>query len=529
MKEYHLRLNEDAAVGTSVVSVTAVDRDANSAISYQITGGNTRNRFAISTQGGVGLVTLALPLDYKQERYFKLVLTASDRALHDHCHVHINITDANTHRPVFQSAHYSVSVNEDRPVGSTVVVISASDDDVGENARITYLLEDNLPQFRIDADSGAITLQATLDYEDQVTYTLAITARDNGIPQKADTTYVEVMVNDVNDNAPQFVASHYTGLVSEDAPPFTSVLQISATDRDAHANGRVQYTFQNGEDGDGDFTIEPTSGIVRTVRRLDREAMPVYELTAYAVDRGVPPLRTPVSIQVTVQDVNDNAPVFPAEEFEVRVKENSIVGSVVAQITAVDPDEGPNAHIMYQIVEGNIPELFQMDIFSGELTALIDLDYEARQEYVIVVQATSAPLVSRATVHVRLVDQNDNSPVLNNFQILFNNYVSNRSDTFPSGIIGRIPAYDPDVSDHLFYSFERGNELQLLVVNQTSGELRLSRKLDNNRPLVASMLVTVTGERRRQASDPVTTTCQGLRDPTGHLKPKRDFQESLKC
>lgn len=494
MKEYHLRLNEDAAVGTSVVSVTAVDRDANSAISYQITGGNTRNRFAISTQGGMGLVTLALPLDYKQERYFKLVLTASDRALHDHCYVHINITDANTHRPVFQSAHYSVSMNEDRPVGSTVVVISASDDDVGENARITYLLEDNLPQFRIDADSGAITLQAPLDYEDQVTYTLAITARDNGIPQKADTTYVEVMVNDVNDNAPQFVASHYTGLVSEDAPPFTSVLQISATDRDAHANGRVQYTFQNGEDGDGDFTIEPTSGIVRTVRRLDREAVPVYELTAYAVDRGVPPLRTPVSIQVTVQDVNDNAPVFPAEEFEVRVKENSIVGSVVAQITAVDPDDGPNAHIMYQIVEGNIPELFQMDIFSGELTALIDLDYEARQEYVIVVQATSAPLVSRATVHVRLVDQNDNSPVLNNFQILFNNYVSNRSDTFPSGIIGRIPAYDPDVSDHLFYSFERGNELQLLVVNQTSGELRLSRKLDNNRPLVASMLVTVTGE-----------------------------------
>ncbi|XP_055985703.1 cadherin EGF LAG seven-pass G-type receptor 3 isoform X1 [Sorex fumeus] len=492
MKEYHLRLNEDAAVGTSVVSVTAVDRDANSAISYQITGGNTRNRFAISTQGGVGLVTLALPLDYKQERYFKLVLTASDRALHDHCYVHINITDANTHRPVFQSAHYSVSVNEDRPVGSTVVVISASDDDVGENARITYLLEDNLPQFRIDADSGAITLQAPLDYEDQVTYTLAITARDNGIPQKADTTYVEIMVNDVNDNAPQFVASHYTGLVSEDAPPFTSVLQISATDRDAHANGRVQYTFQNGEDGDGDFTIEPTSGIVRTVRRLDREAVPVYELTAYAVDRGMPPLRTPVSIQVTVQDVNDNAPIFPAEEFEVRVKENSIVGSVVAQITAVDPDEGPNAHIMYQIVEGNIPELFQMDIFSGELTALIDLDYETRQEYVIVVQATSATLVSRATVHVRLVDQNDNSPVLNNFQILFNNYVSNRSDTFPSGIIGRIPAYDPDVSDHLFYSFERGNELQLLVVNQTSGELRLSRKLDNNRPLVASMLVTVT-------------------------------------
>ncbi|XP_078241394.1 cadherin EGF LAG seven-pass G-type receptor 3 isoform X3 [Pogona vitticeps] len=491
-KEYFIRLNEDAAVGTNVLSVTAIDRDVNSAISYQITGGNTRNRFAISTQGGVGLITLSLPLDYKQERRFVLTVTASDRTLHDNCHVHINITDANTHRPVFQSAHYSVSVNEDRPVGSTVVMISATDDDVGENARITYYLEDNIPQFRIDADTGAITLQAELDYEDQVTYTLAITAKDNGIPQKADTTYVEIMVNDVNDNAPQFVSAHYQGIISEDSPSYTSVLQISATDRDAHANGRVQYTFQNGEDGDGDFTIEPTSGIIRTVRELDHESIPVYELTAYAVDRGIPPQRTPVHIQVTVQDVNDNAPVFPAKEFEVLVKENSIVGSVVAQITAVDPDEGPNAQIMYQIVEGNIPEIFQMDIFSGELTALIDLDYETKPEYVIVVQATSAPLVSRATVHIKLVDQNDNSPVLKNFQILFNNYVSNKSNTFPSGVIGKIPAYDPDVSDRLFYTFERGNELHLLIVNQTSGELRLSRKLDNNRPLVASMLVTVT-------------------------------------
>uniref|UniRef100_A0A673FW13 Cadherin EGF LAG seven-pass G-type receptor 3-like n=1 Tax=Sinocyclocheilus rhinocerous TaxID=307959 RepID=A0A673FW13_9TELE len=491
-KEYYVRLNEDAAVGTSVVSITAVDRDVNSAVTYQITGGNTRNRFAISTAGGAGLVSLALPLDYKQERRYVLTVTASDRTLHDTCQVHINITDANTHRPVFQSAHYSVSVNEDRPPGSTVVVISATDDDVGENARITYYLEDNIPQFRIDPASGAITLQAELDYEDQMTYTLAITARDNGIPQKSDTTYVEVNVNDVNDNAPQFLSPRYQGGVSEDAPPFTSVLQISATDRDAHANGRVQYTFQNGEDGDGDFTIEPTSGIVRTVRRLDRESVPFYELTAFAVDRGVPPQRTPVHIQVSVMDVNDNAPVFPADDFEVLVKENSAVGSIVAQITATDPDEGPNAQIMYQIVEGNIPEIFQMDIFSGELTSLIDLDYEKRNEYVIVVQATSAPLVSRATVRIRLVDQNDNGPQMQDFQIIFNNFVSNRSNTFPSGVIGHVPAHDPDVSDRLYYTIDRGNELHLLLLNHTSGEIRLSRKLDNNRPLVAPMLVTVT-------------------------------------
>ncbi|XP_028854711.1 cadherin EGF LAG seven-pass G-type receptor 2-like [Denticeps clupeoides] len=218
--------------------------------------------------------------------------------------------------------------------------------------------------------------------------------------------------------------------------------------------------------------------------------MPLYDLKAFAVDKGVPPLKTSVNIQVTVLDVNDNPPVFEKDEFDIFVEENSPIGLVVAHISASDPDEGSNAQIMFQIVEGNIPEVFQLDIFSGELTALMDLDYETRSEYVIVVQATSAPLVSRATIHIKLVDKNDNVPVLKNFQIIFNNYVTDRSNSFPSGVIGRIPAHDPDVSDQLQYSFEAGNELKLVLLNQSTGEIRLSRALDNNRPLEASMRIS---------------------------------------
>uniref|UniRef100_A0A8B9TPI1 Cadherin EGF LAG seven-pass G-type receptor 2 n=1 Tax=Anas platyrhynchos TaxID=8839 RepID=A0A8B9TPI1_ANAPL len=491
-REYGARLNEDAAVGTSVLTVSAVDRDANSVITYQISSGNTRNRFSITSQSGGGLISLALPLDYKLERQYLLTIAASDGTRQDTAQVVVNVTDANTHRPVFQSSHYTVNVNEDRPVGTTVVVISATDEDTGENARITYLMEDSIPQFRIAPDTGAVTTQMELDYEDQVSYTLAITARDNGIPQKSDTTYLEILVSDVNDNAPQFLRDSYQGSIYEDVPAFTSVLQVSATDRDSGLNGRVFYTFQGGDDGDGDFIIESTSGIVRTLRRLDRENVPLYALRAYAVDKGVPARRTPVEIQVTVLDVNDNPPVFERDEFDIFVEENSPIGLVVARITATDPDEGTNAQIMYQIVEGNIPEVFQLDIFSGELTALADLDYETKAEYVIVVQATSAPLVSRATVHVRLRDTNDNSPQLRNFEIVFNNYITNRSGSFPGGIIGRIPARDPDVSDSLTYAFEQGNELNLVLLDPRTGDLRLSPALDNNRPLEAVMRVSVS-------------------------------------
>nr|XP_045728297.1 cadherin EGF LAG seven-pass G-type receptor 1 [Mirounga angustirostris] len=490
---YELRLNEDAAVGSSVVTLRARDRDANSVITYQLTGGNTRNRFALSSQSGGGLITLALPLDYKQERQYVLAVTASDGTRSHTAQVFINVTDANTHRPVFQSSHYTVSVSEDRPVGTSIATIGATDEDTGENARITYVLEDPVPQFRIDPDTGTIYTMTELDYEDQAAYTLAITARDNGIPQKSDTTSLEILILDANDNAPRFLRDFYQGSVFEDAPPSTSVLQVSATDRDSGPNGRLLYTFQGGDDGDGDFYIEPTSGVIRTQRRLDRENVAVYSLRALAVDRGSPaPLSASVDIQVSVLDINDNPPVFERDELELFVEENSPVGSVVARIRANDPDEGPNAQIMYQIVEGNVPEVFQLDLLSGDLRALAELDFEVRRDYVLVVQATSAPLVSRATVHIRLLDQNDNPPVLPDFQILFNNYVTNKSNSFPTGVIGRIPAHDPDLSDSLNYTFLQGNELQLLLLDPASGELQLSRDLDNNRPLEALMEVSVS-------------------------------------
>ncbi|KAF4091142.1 hypothetical protein AMELA_G00033680 [Ameiurus melas] len=491
-KSYNLKINEDAPVGASVLTVTAIDRDVNSVVTYQISSGNTRNRFAITSQSGGGLITLALPLDYKQERQYILIVTASDGTRFDTAQIFINVTDANTHRPVFQSANYQVLLSEDRPVGSTVVVISASDEDTGENARITYVMEDNVPQFKIDPDTGAITTQIEIDYEHQASYTLAIIARDSGIPQKSDTTYVEIIVLDANDNAPQFLRAIYQGTVFEDAPVYTSVLQVSASDRDSGSNGRVSYTFQGGDDGDGDFFIEPYSGIIRTARKLDRENVANYNLKAFAVDKGVPPLKAAVDIQVSVLDINDNAPVFEKDELYIYVEENSSVGSTLARVSATDPDEGTNAQILYQIVEGNVPEIFQLDIFNGDLIALTDLDYETKMEYLIIVQATSAPLVSRAIVHIRLVDVNDNYPIIKDFEIIFNNYITNKSNSFPAGVIGKVPAHDPDVSDKLLFTFVEGNELNLLILNQDTGELKLSKDLDNNRPLEATMRVTVS-------------------------------------
>lgn len=244
-ENYEAVVSEDKPIGTEVASVIATDPDEDSRIHYEITGGNTRGRFSITSQSNHGLIAIAQPLDYKQEKRFVLTVTASDNGGRtDTTLVYINVTDANNFSPEFENAPYSVSVFEDAPIGMTVLVVSATDSDVGKNAQITYSLatdngEQTAIEFTINPQTGAITTTKALDRELVPSYLLTVTARDGGEPPLSDTTDVEISVTDVNDNAPVFEAPQYQGSIPEDVLVGTSVLRIVATDADADLNGRV--------------------------------------------------------------------------------------------------------------------------------------------------------------------------------------------------------------------------------------------------------------------------------------------------
>lgn len=244
-KNYEAVVSEDDPPGTPVTSVTATDPDEDARIHYEITAGNTRGRFSIASQNGRGLITVAQPLDYKQEKRFVLTVTASDSGGRtDTALVYVNISDANNFSPVFENAPYSVSVFEDAPIGTTVLVVSATDSDVGKNAQVTYSLDtdggdQSVSEFTINPQTGAITTIRQLDRELVPAYLLTVTARDGGVPPLSDTTDVEISVTDVNDNSPVFEAPQYQGSIPEDVLVGTSVLRVSATDADTDLNGRV--------------------------------------------------------------------------------------------------------------------------------------------------------------------------------------------------------------------------------------------------------------------------------------------------
>ncbi|XP_012235255.2 protocadherin-like wing polarity protein stan [Linepithema humile] len=496
-KNYEAAVSEDDPPGTPVASVIATDPDEDARIHYEITGGNTRGRFSITSHNGHGLITIAQPLDYKQEKRFVLTVTASDSGGRtDTALIYVNVSDANNFSPVFENAPYSVSVFEDAPIGMTVLVVSATDSDVGKNAQITYSLatdsdEQTVSEFTINSQTGAITTTKTLDRELVPSYLLTVTARDGGMPPLSDTTDVEISVTDVNDNAPVFKASQYQGSIPEDVLVGTSVLRVAATDADVDLNGRVRYALD--DNGDGAFAIDSMTGIIRTAKALDRESVARYVLKAAAIDRGSPALSSIVPVTIKIEDINDSPPAFENDKIILYIAENSPIGSTVGEIYAHDPDEGVNAVVQYSIIGGEDSNSFTLNIRQGsdraELITLEELDYESpKKKFELVVRAASPPLRSDAMVQILVTDVNDNAPVLKDFQIIFNNF----KDFFPIAPIGRIPAVDADVTDNLVYSILAGNNANLIDLNRTSGEIRLSPQLNTNVPRVATMEVAVT-------------------------------------
>ncbi|XP_055704133.1 protocadherin-like wing polarity protein stan [Phlebotomus papatasi] len=500
-KYYEATIGEDQPLGTPVTTVTATDPDEDSRLHYELSSGNTRGRFAITSQNGRGLITIAQPLDYKQERRFVLTVTATDSGGRtDTATVNVNITDANNFAPVFENAPYTSSVFEDAPVGTTVLVVSATDSDVGINAQITYSLNDETVNglgasepFTVNPQTGAIVTNAPLDRETISGYLLTVTAKDGGNPSHSDTTDVEITVTDVNDNPPVFKVPVYQASIPEDALIGTSVIQIAATDLDQGINGRIKYALSDKDKEDGSFVVDPTSGIIRTNKGLDRESVPVYHLTAIAVDRGTPSLSSSVEVQVRLEDINDSPPTFESDKITLYVAENSPVGSVVGEIHAHDPDEGVNALVQYSIIGGDDSNFFNLVVRPGseraQLVTLTELDYESpKKKFELVIRAASPPLRNDVHVEILVTDVNDNAPVLKDFQVIFNNF----RDCFPSGEFGRIPAFDADVTDKLNYKILSGNNANLVRLNSSTGGMALSPQLNTNVPKFATMEVSVT-------------------------------------
>ena len=498
---YDIVVSESAPLGSEVLKVVATDPDENSEIRYEIMGGNVGSSFSISSHQGVGIITIAQPLDYNKSKFYKLSVNAVDSGgRFDTSTVNINVTDSNNNAPRFENTPYIVDVFEDTPTGSTVLVLFASDLDHGDNAKISYRISPPSEKFRVERGSGALTVTGTLDRESVSTYILTVIAEDGGLSPLSDRTEVEISVVDVNDNAPRFANGLYRGTVHENAPAGTSVTEVSAYDDDAGENGKVRYRFGGRSEDEQSFTVDAVSGVIRTKRPLDRETREHYELMVQAYDAGIPEMSSVVKVAVQVLDLNDNPPKFPNDTLVFLYPENQPADSKVGTVVVTDPDLGQHAAVAFQLLETSDAQHFYIDASSAGSTDIYsksEFDYEVdRREYQLLLRAESTPLRSDVVVLIKITDVNDNYPTMENFEIVFNNRINN----YFADPIAHVPAFDADPTAQLVFNFTYGNDDGLLELEPTTGAIRLAPPVKSNVNLEAKVGVSVTDGKNEARS-----------------------------
>ncbi|XP_027443764.2 protocadherin-8 isoform X2 [Zalophus californianus] len=233
--------------------------------------------------------------------------------------------------------------------------------------------------------------------------------------------HVEVEVRDINDHAPRFPRAQIPVEVSEGAAVGTRIPLEVPVDEDVGANGLQSVRLAEPH---SPFRVELQTRAdgaqcadLVLLHELDRESQAAYSLELVAQDGGRPPRSATAALSVRVLDANDHSPAFPQGAVaEVELAEDAPVGSLLLDLDAADPDEGPNGDVVFGFGARTPPEarrLFRLDPRSGRLTLAGPVDYERQDTYELDVRAQDrgpGPRASTCKVIVRIRDVNDNAP-----------------------------------------------------------------------------------------------------------------------
>uniref|UniRef100_A0A3Q3ICC6 Cadherin domain-containing protein n=1 Tax=Monopterus albus TaxID=43700 RepID=A0A3Q3ICC6_MONAL len=499
-EEKRLEISESVLPGARFQLKPSRDADSGqfSVQQYKLSH-NDHFRLEVKDKGDDGKIPILVvqkSLDRETEGSHSLVLTALDGgkpSRSGQMNIRVNVLDINDNAPVFSKDVYSVMLNENAPIGTTVIQVNATDLDDGQNGDIVYSFSNSMNQnilklFDIDPSTGEIVVNGLLDYEEKDKYEIEIEASDKGIAPLTTEKSVTIKIVDVNDNAPEIEVTSFSSSIPEDSRPGTTVALISVNDLDSGLNGKVICSIEE----DVPFVLSPSIQdkmfSLVTKSPLDREKQSHYDLTITAKDAGQPPLSSEKTISVVVSDVNDNTPEFLLSPYTFYVTENNEPGASVFLVKASDRDENENARISYHIVrdvrEGNkMASFLNINSENGDIVALKSFDFETVKTFQFHVVATDSgtpSLSSNVTVNVFILDQNDNPPVI--LYPLSSNGSAQGVEEIPRNVnaghlVTKVRAYDPDIGYNgwLLFSLQEHTDHSLFGLDRYTGQIRTLR------------------------------------------------------
>ncbi|XP_054698229.1 protocadherin beta-15-like [Grus americana] len=298
-------LPESASPGTVVALFTVRDRDA---------GANGKITCALKDQLSFSLrpayknyyelVTVSA-LDREETARYILTVTAADAGsppLTTTQTFTVDISDVNDNAPVFNQTSYTMYVRENNVPTALVGAVSASDADVGPNAKVTYSLAPAHPAERppcscisVNSENGHVFVLRPLDYEHVRQIEVSVSASDAGSPRLSANVTVRLVVVDENDNAPLVLHP-----AQDSSPPSSELVPISAeagylvtkvvaVDADSGQNSWLSYHLLKASDP-GLFAVGAQSGEVRLRRPVTERDAVKQKLVILVRDNGRPPL-----------------------------------------------------------------------------------------------------------------------------------------------------------------------------------------------------------------------------------------------
>ncbi|XP_061092832.1 protocadherin gamma-C5-like [Conger conger] len=544
--EHVLNIAESTAAGALFPLKSAKDPDVgkNALNSYKL---NPNEHFGLNiktNKDGAKIPELVLQkaLDRETQPVLQLVLTAVDGgtpARSGTTQITVHVLDINDNAPLFEKAIYEMSLKENSPQGTVVTSVKAFDLDEGTNGEVAYSFAEHTTDaiqntFNINSETGEITITDTLDYEEASTYELNIRAKDKGTPAMEGHCTVQVEIQDENDNSPQIILTSLPSPVREDAPLGTVVALIRAKDIDSGDNGRVSLNIP----AEYPFKLKPSFSdhyTLVTDSKLDREKFPEYRIQMYASDSGSPPLTTQTEITVNILDVNDNPPIFTQSSYTVYVKENGAPGQILFSVSASDPDLGENAKISYFIFDSKVQDVsvssyIYINSDNGSIYSMHSFDYEKLKVFQVQVQAKdqgSPSLSSNATVHVFILDQNDNTPTVIYPSVIMGSVSHQKLPRSAKAghLVTKVTAVDADSGHNAWISYRvvEATDASLFGVNLYTGEVRTKRAVSEQDDASQRLLIEIKDNGEPVQSTTVTVGIlleDGVHEPISDLRQK---------
>uniref|UniRef100_A0A8C8FSQ8 Protocadherin-15 n=1 Tax=Oncorhynchus tshawytscha TaxID=74940 RepID=A0A8C8FSQ8_ONCTS len=543
---YYVAINELTPVGTTIFSgftgnngALDIDDGPNGQIEYIIQYNPTdpaANRTFDIPLTLSGSVVLRERLNYEEITRYLVLIQANDRAPYPNerrtatTTLTVDVLDGDDLGPMFLPCSlvdntrdcspltYRVHILEltdpskVNPVNVTPVIQAVDQDrniqPPSQRPGILYSILIGKPEtyvdfFSLNRTTAELQLLKPLIRDLYNRFDLVIKAeQDNGHPLPAFANlHIEVL--DENNQSPFFLEATYQGFITESAPVGTTVftdaslttpLGINVLDNDIEEtkDPMLQISLDN---YNTIFTVTP-SGITRyltLLKPVDREEQHSYTFTMVASD-GVQE-STPVAINITVIDANDNTPTFPNTSYSVNVYTDMQPGETILQLTALDADWGPNGLVTYKILAGDQGH-FIINNRSGVITVVPGVSLAVGRSYTLTVKAVdSGPGSQRrssiTTVYIEVLPPNNQSPP--RFPHFLYSLEVSEAMRIGATLLS-LQATDRE-RDVITYSIQNGDPHHVFELSQMSGLLVLRKPLDRETEDRYTLVVTASDGR----------------------------------